>query len=175
MGAVLGSKNLRAIAVRGKQHYQTLAHDSGSLLALGSKLAKGVRENPQSWDLQVKGTPSLVEPLNAAGILPTRNFRQGAFEGMDDIKWEAYEKQIFTARRSCYACAIRCKREVAINGKPSPYGGPEYETIGSMGSDCGIGDCRPLPGPTSFATLTCSIPFPLARPLPSPWNVLNMV
>ena len=144
MGAVMGSKNLRAIAVRGKQRYQTLAHDSGSLLALGSKLAKGVRENPQSWDLQVKGTPSLVEPLNAAGILPTRNFRQGAFECMDDIKWEAYEKQILTARRSCYACAIRCKREVAINGKPSPYGGPEYETIGSMGSDCGIGDLQAI-------------------------------
>ncbi len=144
MGAVMGSKNLRAIAVRGKQRYQTLAHDSGSLLALGSKLAKGVRENPQSWDLQVKGTPSLVEPLNAAGILPTRNFRQGAFEGMDDIKWEAYEKQILTARRSCYACAIRCKREVAINGKPSPYGGPEYETIGSMGSDCGINDLQAI-------------------------------
>ena len=144
MGAVMGSKNLRAIAVRGKQRYQTLAHDSASLLALGSKLAKGVRENPQSWDLQVKGTPSLVEPLNAAGILPTRNFRQGAFESMDDIKWEAYEKQILTARRSCYACAIRCKREVAINGKPSPYGGPEYETIGSMGSDCGINDLQAI-------------------------------
>ena len=144
MGAVMGSKNLRAIAVRGKQHYQTLAHDSGSLLALGSKLAKGVRENPQSWDLQVKGTPGLVDPLNAAGILPTRNFRQGAFERVDDIKWEAYEKQILSARRSCYACAIRCKREVAINGKPSPYGGPEYETIGSMGSDCGINDLQAI-------------------------------
>ena len=52
MGAVMGSKNLRAIAVRGKQRYQVLAHDPESLLALGSKLAKGVRENPLSWDLQ---------------------------------------------------------------------------------------------------------------------------
>ena len=144
MGAVMGSKNLRAIAVRGKQRYQALAHNSGSLLALGSKLAKGVRDHPLSWDLQVRGTPGLVEPLNTAGILPTRNFRQGAFERVDDIKWEAYEKQILTARRSCYACAIRCKREVAINGKPSLYGGPEYETVGSMGSDCGIGDLQAI-------------------------------
>jgi aldehyde:ferredoxin oxidoreductase len=142
MGAVMGSKNLRAVAVRGSQRYQTLAHDPESLLALGRKLAKGVRENAASWDLQVRGTPGLVEPLNAGGILPTRNFRQGAFEGMDALKWEAYEKQLLTARRSCYACAIRCKREVAVDGAPSPYGGPEYETIGAFGPNCGIDDLQ---------------------------------
>ena len=76
-----------------------------------------MRENPSSWDLQQRGTPGLVEPLNTGGILPTRNFRQGVFENVDDIKWEAYEKQLLTARRSCYACAIRCKREVAIDGQ----------------------------------------------------------
>jgi aldehyde:ferredoxin oxidoreductase len=56
------------------------------------------------------------------------------------VKWEAYEKQIFTARRSCYACAIRCKREVAIDGRTSPYGGPEYETVGAFGPDLAIDD-----------------------------------
>jgi aldehyde:ferredoxin oxidoreductase len=140
MGAVMGSKNLRAIAVRGKQRYQTLAHDSETLLELGRKVAKGVRENPQSWDLQQRGTPGIVESLNAGGILPTRNFQQGVFENVDDVKWEAYEKQLLTARRSCYACAIRCKREVAIDGKVSAYGGPEYEAIGSFGPNCGISD-----------------------------------
>lgn len=140
MGAVMGSKKLRAIAVRGKQRYQVIANDPETLMALGSKLAKGVRENPQSWDLQQRGTPGLVEALNAGGILPTRNFQQGVFENVDDVKWEAYEKQLLTGRRSCYACAIRCKREVSIDGKVSPYGGPEYETIGSFGPDCGIGD-----------------------------------
>jgi aldehyde:ferredoxin oxidoreductase len=144
MGAVMGSKKLRAIAVRGKQRYQVIANDPETLMALGSKLAKAVRENPQSWDLQQRGTPGLVEGLNAGGILPTRNFQQGIFENVDDVKWEAYEKQLLTARRSCYACAIRCKREVAIDGKVSPYGGPEYETIGSFGPDCGISNLQAI-------------------------------
>jgi aldehyde:ferredoxin oxidoreductase len=119
MGAVMGSKNLRAIAVRGKQRYQVLAHNPEALMALGSKFSKGVRDNPLSWDLQVRGTPGLVEPLNAGGMLPTRNFRQGAFESVDDVKWEAYEKELLSARRSCYACAVRCKREVTIDGQVS--------------------------------------------------------
>ena len=144
MGAVMGSKNLRAIAVRGSQRYQTLAYAPEILMALGRKLAKGVRENPLSWDLQQRGTLGIVEPLNTGGILPTRNFRQGAFESVDDVKWEAYEKQLLTARRSCYACAIRCKREVAIEGHISPYGGPEYETVGAFGPNCGINDLQAI-------------------------------
>jgi aldehyde:ferredoxin oxidoreductase len=142
MGAVMGSKNLRAVAVRGDHRYQGIAHDPETLMALGRKVAKGVRENPQSWDLQQRGTVGLVEPLNAGGILPTRNFQQGVFENVDDVKWEAYEKQIFTANRSCYACAIRCKREVAVDGRVSPYGGPEYETVGAFGPNCGISDLQ---------------------------------
>jgi aldehyde:ferredoxin oxidoreductase len=144
LGAVMGSKNLRAIAVRGSQRYQSLAHDPETLSALGRKLAKEYRDNPQSWDLQQRGTPGLVEPLNTAGILPTRNFRQGAFEGVDKLKWEAYEKELLIARRSCYACAIRCKREVAIDGQPSVYGGPEYETVGAFGPNCGVDDLQAI-------------------------------
>ncbi len=140
LGAVMGSKNLRAIAVRGSQRYISMAHDGQALIALGRKLAKQVQVNPLSWDLQNRGTPGLVEPLNTAGILPTRNFLQGAFEHMDGLKWEVYEKELLTARRSCYACAVRCKREVQVDGETSVYGGPEYETVGSFGSNCGVGD-----------------------------------
>ena len=142
LGAVMGSKNLRAIAVRGNQRYQNLAYDGKTLVGIGGKLAKMVKENPLSWDLQERGTPGLVEPLNTGGILPTRNFRQGAFENVDKVKWEAYEKELLTARRTCYACAVRCKREVAVDGRESPYGGPEYETIGAFGPNCGISDLR---------------------------------
>ena len=142
MGAVMGSKNLRAIAVRGRQRYQTIAYDPDTLLQLGRKLAKGVKESPQSWDLQERGTPGIVEPLNISGILPTRNFRQGAFENVDEVKWEADEKNLLIARRSCYACAVRCKREVAVDGRLSVYGGPEYETIGAFGPNCGVSDLQ---------------------------------
>jgi aldehyde:ferredoxin oxidoreductase len=142
MGAVMGSKNVKAVAVRGTGRYPDLAHDPQAIAELGRMLAKRVKEHPQSWDLQDKGTPGLVSGLNAAGILPTRNFRQGAFEGVDKLKWEAYEKELLTARRSCYACAVRCKREVAVEGKVSDYGGPEYESIGGFGSNCGIDDLQ---------------------------------
>jgi aldehyde:ferredoxin oxidoreductase len=144
MGAVMGSKNLRAVAVRGHTRYQKIAHDPKGLLNLGRKLAQRVKENPQSWGLQNTGTPGLVEPLNAGGILPTRNFLQGAFENVDDVKWEAYERELLTARGSCYACAIRCKREVAVDGRASVYGGPEYETLGSFGPNCGVNDLQAI-------------------------------
>jgi len=144
MGAVMGSKNLRAIAVRGSTRYQNIAKDPKALMALGSTLAKRVKDNPQSWGLQNTGTPGLVEPLHVAGMLPTRNFLQGAFENVDAIKWEVYESEILTARRSCYACAIRCKREVQVDGKPSVYGGPEYESVGALGPNCGVGDIHAI-------------------------------
>ena len=140
LGAVMGSKNLRAVAVRGHQRYQSMAYDSDKLMALGRKLSQEVKEHPASADLQNRGTPGIVEALNAGGILPTRNFRQGAFENVNNVKWEAYEKELLTARRSCYACAVRCKREVAVNGRVSEYGGPEYETVGAFGPNCGIHD-----------------------------------
>lgn len=144
MGAVMGSKNLRAVAVRGHMRYKTIARDPKKLKTLGSSLAKRVKENPLSWGLQNTGTPGLIEPLNTSGMLPTRNFLQGVFENVDEIKWEVYESELLTARRSCYACAIRCKREVQIDGEPSVYGGPEYETIGSLGPNCGVGDLHAI-------------------------------
>jgi aldehyde:ferredoxin oxidoreductase len=140
IGAVMGSKNLKAIAVRGSGRYTDLVHAPKPFADLGRALAKRVKEHPQSWDLQNKGTPGLVDGLNAAGILPTRNFHQGAFDDVDKVRWAAYEKELLTARRSCYACAVRCKREVRLNDQVSEYGGPEYETLDSLGPNCGIGD-----------------------------------
>ena len=147
IGAVMGSKNLRAIAVRGTTRYADFARDPKPIAALGTTLAKRVKEHPQSWDLQDKGTPGLVEGLNAAGILPTRNFHQGAFEHVDNVKWAVYEKELLTARRSCYACAVRCKREVKVNDRyqvSDAYGGPEYETLDGFGPNCGIDDLQAI-------------------------------
>ncbi len=145
MGAVMGSKNLKAIAVRGTTRYLDLTNDPKPIAELGRVLAKRVKEHPQAWDLQDKGTPGLVDSLNAAGILPTHNFRQGAFEHVDKIKWDAYEKELLTARRSCYACAVRCKREVKVNDRyqvSDAYGGPEYETLDGFSANCGVDDLQ---------------------------------
>ncbi len=145
MGAVMGSKQLKAVAVRGSTRYVESAEDAAWISDFGKRLAKDVKQNPLSWDLQVKGTPGLTGGLNAGGILPTRNFRAGAFEGVDNLRWEAYEKEILTARRSCYACAVRCKREVKVDDRyqvSDSFGGPEYESIAGFGSNCGIDDLQ---------------------------------
>lgn len=147
MGAVMGSKNLRAVAVRGNSKYLELANDPQPIAELGRALAKRVKDHPQAWDLQDKGTPGLVDGLNAAGILPTRNFHQGAFEKVDSLRWVEYEKNLLTARRSCYACAVRCKREVAVDDRyqvTDAYGGPEYETLDGLGPNCGIDDLQAI-------------------------------
>jgi aldehyde:ferredoxin oxidoreductase len=151
MGAVMGSKNLKAIAVRGSTKYLENAAEPAAIADLGKTLAKRVKENPLSWDLQVKGTPGLTAGLNAGGILPTLNFRAGAFEGVDNIRWEQYESQLLSARRSCYACAVRCKREVKVGDKAGDryqvsdsYGGPEYESVAGFGSNCGIDDLQAI-------------------------------
>ncbi|MFA7280151.1 MAG: aldehyde ferredoxin oxidoreductase family protein [Sterolibacterium sp.] len=146
MGAVMGSKNLKAIAVLGSGRYPDQAHDIKPISEIGRALGKRVKDHPQAWDLQVKGTPGLVGAFNTGGFLPTRNFRQGVFEGVDNIKWEAYEKML-TARHTCYACAIRCKREVSVDDRyqvSAAYGGPEYETVEGFGGYCGIDDLQAI-------------------------------
>lgn len=145
MGAVMGSKNLKAVAVRGHRRYLELAHDPQRLAELGRRLARQVKQHPQSWDLYEKGTPGLVGGLNAGGILPTRNFHAGAFEGTTNLSWDAYEKELLIGRRSCYACAVRCKREVSLDDRyqvSSAYGGPEYEAVAAFGADCGVDDLQ---------------------------------
>jgi aldehyde:ferredoxin oxidoreductase len=131
--------------VRGSSKYLDYAKEPAYVADLGKRLAKQVKENPLSWDLQVKGTPGLTAGLNAGGILPTRNFHEGAFEGVDKLRWEAYEKELLSARRSCYACAVRCKREVKVDDRyqvSDNYGGPEYEAVAGFGSNCGIDDLQ---------------------------------
>jgi aldehyde:ferredoxin oxidoreductase len=161
IGAVMGAKNLKAVAVRaaqppetpgtgravgaGSRRYLDLAWEPQTIAEFGRTLAKRVKEHPQSWDLQVKGTIAAVDGLQAGGILPTRNFHQGAFERPERINWEAYDKEILTGRRSCYACAIRCKRETSTTDRyhvSGAYGGVEYETLDGFGPNCGIDDLQ---------------------------------
>jgi aldehyde:ferredoxin oxidoreductase len=144
MGAVMGSKNVRAIAVKGSRRYLELAHDPAALQAIGKRLAGEIADHPQGWDLRTKGTPGLTDGLNAGGILPTRNFRQGGFEHVDQIGWAAFEA-IRSGTRTCYACAVRCKPETAFSDRftvTDTYDGPEYEGIAGFGSNCAIFDLQ---------------------------------
>jgi len=139
MGAVMGSKNLKAIAVRG--HQKVALSNATVVNSLARQLRDNLKTNRFATSLSESGTAGGLMSFNAAGGLPTRNFQQGAFEGADKISGEALKSSILVGRKGCYACPIRCKPEVAV-GEPynvDPiYGGPEYETLASLGSNCGI-------------------------------------
>ena len=142
LGAVMGAKRLKAIVVRGTK----------PPLAMDKDGARGAltwfREHyDRSKDrFHTLGSASALLALEASGILPTRNFRDGSFEHARAISGQKMAETILVNRGTCYACAVACKREVAIpeDGVDPKYGGPEYETLAASGSLCGVGDLRAL-------------------------------
>ncbi len=141
MGAVMGSKRLRAVVARG--HNPVYLHDKDKVREMSSWFAQHWKD--MSWGLHENGTAGGVKSKNVSGGLPTRNFSEGVFEGVDGITAQAMNQAILKGRETCYACPIQCKRVVEVKEPVTvdpEYGGPEYETIGSLGSNCGIGDIR---------------------------------
>ncbi|MFQ6080417.1 MAG: aldehyde ferredoxin oxidoreductase family protein [Candidatus Bathyarchaeia archaeon] len=150
MGAVMGSKKLRAIAMRGKKSLE-VANPERIM-----EIVKWIRENFDSIELPIgrrlkvfhdTGTSGVLLGLDASGGLPTRNFKQGSFERAEDISGETMRDTILVGRHTCYACAVACKRTVKTEGPymvDSKYGGPEYETLAALGSNCGIGDLKAI-------------------------------
>jgi len=142
MGAVMASKNLRAVVVRGRK--QPSIADPKALVALNRTGPKILPDNPDMPGLAEHGTASVVLFQNTIGSLPTRNYSEGQFESCEDISGEKMSATILKERDTCYACVVRCKRVVEIKDgayKVDPrYGGPEYETLGTFGSYCGVND-----------------------------------
>ena len=139
MGAVMGSKNLKAIAVRG--HNRPPLAEPERIESLQNWLGQNFMK--LCGALYDQGTAVGLLSLNRRGGLPTRNFQEGVFEGAEKISGRVIRDTILVKRRGCYACPIRCKREVALEDpyQVDPvYGGPEYETVASLGSDCGVDD-----------------------------------
>ena len=151
MGAVMGSKNLKAVAVRGKKR-PSVADKAGL-----NELARWGAVNLADSDiagLAKYGTAETTGSNQTSGTLPTYNYNSGVFDG-----WEAIDgttmydtilrgapegKQDREGRDTCYACTVRCKRVVEITeGKYQVdplYGGPEYETTSTFGNYCAIDD-----------------------------------
>jgi aldehyde:ferredoxin oxidoreductase len=141
LGAVMGSKNLKAVAVRGSLR-PTYADPKGvkAVAALG---ASELKTNRGMQELGELGTAGVVLSQEFAGGLPTRNYQSGSFAFAEDISGERLAETILVSRDTCYACAVRCKREVATDDEyqiPRELGGPEYETIATFGSYCEVRD-----------------------------------
>ncbi len=143
MGAVMGSKNLKAVAVRGTKKVEV--KDPDTVKALVKFFAENYKENPDTSGLHNLGTPILVLAHNELGALPTRNFHEGAFEGAEKISGETLKESFLIGQKACFACPVGCKRVVKVDEpyKVDPaYGGPEYETLGAFGSNCGVDDLK---------------------------------
>ena len=137
MGAVMGSKNLRAVAVRGTLGVEVADKEATR------EVARWLNRSYVPDTMQTIGTSRGLLGLNAGGILPTRNFRDGSFEGASKISGEAQRDTILVDIGTCFACPVRCKREVEVKEPyqvDRKYGGPEYETIAAFGSCCGVDD-----------------------------------
>ena len=142
MGAVFGSKNLRAIAVRGTQKVE--AADEKAIKELTKWFSDNWKDNVANVRLNKYGTAHNLSSLQATGTLPTFNFRQGVFDGAENLRGETMSATILEKNEGCYSCPVRCKRVAKDESYKvdSRYGGPEYETIGGFGSLCGIDDLR---------------------------------
>lgn len=142
MGLVMASKNLKAVVVRGTKKVELA--DQKSITALNRIGPKAIPENGDMDGLAKYGTAVVVLFNNTIGCLPTRNYNEGQFEGCEPISGERMAETILKERDTCYACVVKCKRVVEITEgahKVDPrYGGPEYETLGTFGSYCGIDD-----------------------------------
>lgn len=142
LGAVMGSKNLKAVAVRGTGKLNPF--DEEKLKKIAREFAKTFKDNSLGYTLFEYGTTATVEALSGFGALPTRNWDTGVFEGVENIFADVYNEKLLTGRKGCYACPIRCKRVVDVKNEKyrinPKYGGPEYETIGALGSNMGIDD-----------------------------------
>ncbi len=153
MGAVMGSKNLKAVVVRGTKAFKAIEWANRSaILEMAKWGPKNIPENPDMAGLAKYGTAVVVSYQNTIGSLPTNNYDSGVFDGWENISGEtmydhllrgaADGRQNTQGRDSCYSCSVRCKRvaEGHYNGtKIAPeYGGPEYETISTFGSYCAV-------------------------------------
>jgi aldehyde:ferredoxin oxidoreductase len=137
IGAVMGSKKLKAIAVRGSKTIPI--YNEGLFQELTANIRQAMKASPAVAAKREYGQAAAVMFLNEQGILPTKNFFTGVFSGAANISAEAMNNSILKKRWACPGCPIACGRVVAI--ETGPYApvledGPEYETLGAFGSLC---------------------------------------
>ncbi len=140
LGAVMGSKNLKAVVVRGTKSVEVAKPKE--FLDACKDARKKLKEHPVTGEgLALYGTQILVNILNQTGALPTRNWKDGGiFEHAEDTSGEALTEKYLVRNKGCFGCNIGCGRLTKIpDGKFKSFGeGPEYEAGWSYGADCGV-------------------------------------
>ena len=129
-GAVMGSKNLKAVIAYGTR--EVVKANPEGFEAHTRKWVKLLKKHPMTGDsLPRYGSAGLVSKANASGVLPTHNFTRGRYEHYEEVSGETLADTRLTRNSSCVSCPIRCERRVKVKGKEVK--GPEYETLGLFG------------------------------------------
>lgn len=138
MGTVMGSKKVKAIAAKGDAKIEVANPEEYKTEA--KQRYDWVNQSLLKMTLEVFGTATMVDLVGVKGGLPTRNFQTGVFPNMDAINGTAINEKILTGRKPCFACPIACGRIAEIKeGKYKSSGeGPEYESLGALGTMCGV-------------------------------------
>lgn len=141
LGAVMGSKNLKAIAVKGSRTIPVA--DEEKLQFMLYETNKWLKASPiTSQGLPEFGTPVLVNLFNECGIFPSYNFRESQYDEAENISGEALAEKLLVRKKGCYGCPIKCTRETRTARESGE--GPEYESIWALGPQCGIGDLETI-------------------------------
>ena len=139
VGAVMGSKKLKAIVVKASRTKLDNIADIDALKAATKRSMELIKENGVTGSgLRALGTAVLVNIINNVGSLPTKNWQASYYEQAEDISGEALAEKYLVKPSACARCPIACGRVVNINGKIA--GGPEYEPLWAYGADCGNND-----------------------------------
>jgi len=138
MGAVMGSKGLKALAIRGTRKVPVA--DRAAVIQLLKESKRLLEEDESSLEYSREGSLSLLSHHQREGRLATRNYQQTQFEGWDQISSSAMSKGYWKGSKSCHACPLHCSQSFRIDEGPfqGTWGeGPEYVTMAGFGSKCG--------------------------------------
>jgi len=143
VGAVMGSKNLKAVVVKADE--KQVEYYKDEMMKVVKKQTKMLKEDGVTGEgLPALGTKVLDNIINSLGAYPTKNFQFAIFEDVDEVSGEALvEKGYLQSNTGCYGCPIRCARKTKLpNGHSGE--GPEYETGWAYGADCGVNDLNAI-------------------------------
>lgn len=151
VGAVMGSKNLKAIAVRGTGGVE-IADPEAFMKAMWAMRA-GMQDSPGRKSFFEYGTAATIDMTQSFGGLPTRNFEAGQFDEYENLNGSAIKQTRLVANKACFACTIACGRVTKLGDNSGKYmvnthprnwrtagEGPEYEAAWALGADTGVGD-----------------------------------
>jgi aldehyde:ferredoxin oxidoreductase len=136
MGAVMGSKNLKAVAVRGARPVE--AHDPLAFLAQSRKIEAAIRGHREYAKRYHLGTTMLMTDLNGIGILPTKHFQEGVCRYVGEISGQTLADRYKVKNKACFNCNLHCSRYYVAGGHEAE--GPEFETLCSFTSRLGSDD-----------------------------------